>query len=410
MFISSRTESEQYFISLGAGKHQVSLIEAAKKLGYKVLAVDRNPEAVGFELSDLQLHCSITRASELIRLIEENLTRGIISGVAARSFGKVQETVALLSDYYHLPAFSAETIHAFQNKRKLKNRLKSTGINIPQNFSWRTEKQKDRLLSFRQNLIARPATGFGKKNIQFLRNSDQILKFINRNKDDGSILLEQFILADEVTVIGFVKNGQFHTISISDKIVSRHPPLCVELKHRYPTALPGEDQHYINKTMQTIAEQTGLMNSPLLAEFLIPEKGKPILVECAPELGGEYLADRMIPEMTGIDCFANLIHCFSGSMYRIKTEPETSGQCFIIRYLPQQSGIIKEIFIPNELFQDPAFAFFERLKENKDKVSLKGGNADRILVAGFKGALEHAHQIESRLDHWMDKIQIEYEK
>lgn len=46
---------EKSVMILGASELQLPAIRIAKKMGYKVISVDYNPEAIGFEEADINL-------------------------------------------------------------------------------------------------------------------------------------------------------------------------------------------------------------------------------------------------------------------------------------------------------------------------------------------------------------------
>ena len=110
-----------YFLSLGAGHSQVNLIKAASQLGYKVIAVDRNLAAPGFEEANLHMYCSVLQPKKILSNLENNLNiDGELMGVGCRSFGRANYCAALLAKRLTLPGPNPEKLSIFQDKAKLK--------------------------------------------------------------------------------------------------------------------------------------------------------------------------------------------------------------------------------------------------------------------------------------------------
>jgi hypothetical protein len=53
-----------YFISIGAGKNQLPLILKSKELGLKIIAVDQNRDAIGFQVFRNQNYSIFARFSK----------------------------------------------------------------------------------------------------------------------------------------------------------------------------------------------------------------------------------------------------------------------------------------------------------------------------------------------------------
>ena len=56
-------------ICLGSGYSQIPLIKTAKKMGMKVIVVDRNANTPGFKLSELQINESLEDIDKIIEVL-----------------------------------------------------------------------------------------------------------------------------------------------------------------------------------------------------------------------------------------------------------------------------------------------------------------------------------------------------
>ena len=429
---------KRYFISLGAGRNQVPLIEAARKLGLNVIAVDRDLQAPGFEHADIHLQCSIFRPRKIMQMLSENLTQGQITGVACRSFGSANLSAAILSNTYGTPGLAPRTVKVFRNKRLLKERLAASGISVPRSFSWHTYYDK---LGFKMAdgpILIRPVGGHAKIGLEILHTRDDIAEFLDENPEDtGHYLAEEMINGDEVTVLGLVRSGKFELFSVTDKITSTTAPRFAEKMHRYPSLIPEHQQERIVEIMQKIVDITGVKTAPMVAEFMIG-RGKDdteddiYLIECAPEIGGEYLADYVVPAARNTSFFQEVIALSSRANLQprpLLVAPERRGgklswlpqkpavtvadepreETVLIRFITQQTGKLKYFRFPEALEDHPGFLFAHRFKHPGDVTATDRGNMDRIAVFGLKAPLDRRLELESDLEEIVHQTIVEYE-
>ncbi len=68
--------------------------------------------------------------------------------------------------------------------------------------------------------------------MKLVYNYDELKRLITSNKSD--YVIEEYIEGDEIIVLGFVYNNQFHICDISDKIVNEKP-YFVDRMHILPS-------------------------------------------------------------------------------------------------------------------------------------------------------------------------------
>jgi hypothetical protein len=78
------------------------------------------------------------------------------------------------------------------------------------------------------------------------------------------------------------------------------------LSHRLPS-IQEKVKGELKLICQNIIQLTELDNSPIVAEFKVTVRGEIYLMEIMPEIGGEYLADFLIPEFYSYDYFKNYV-------------------------------------------------------------------------------------------------------
>ena len=310
------SKKKGYYISLGAGHNQLDLIKAAKEQQYLIIGVDQDINAVGMALCDIRIEESILNYRKIhAKILKLALEQPIIACCAA-TYGTALLSAAFLVEHFNLEGLHRYLIEILSDKLFLREKLlplsnqEDSLFLQPNFFSFHSKiKQRD-FDSIGYPLLLKKRDGHGKKNIFLVETpteAKQLLK--NPFLTDLNISLEDFIIeniipGDEITVVGFVQNFQFHLISISDKITSPYPPF-IELEHHYPSKFQDKSNEIIN-IHQAIVEKLQLNTTPLVSEWKY-HNGKFYLIEISPQIPGEYLATKMIPTCLKYDFFANLV-------------------------------------------------------------------------------------------------------
>ena len=119
--------NEKWVACLGAGESQISLIKNSQLLGYKVLAIDRNPKAPGFAFSDESLVQSTHDSDKIIEEIKDiNL-----SGLLARSTGGALFTAASIVKKYKIPGVNHDLAIIATSKSALYEFALDNNIRVP---------------------------------------------------------------------------------------------------------------------------------------------------------------------------------------------------------------------------------------------------------------------------------------
>lgn len=374
-----------YYISIGAGKNQLPLILKAKQLGLKIIAVDINKDAIGFQHSDIKILHSVQDYRKIYATILKLFLEEPILGIGVRSYGKAVLTASYLANKLNLVGTNLNTLKSFYNKKTMKDFLGKNGIPVPKSYVWKNQKEFAKLVeTVSYPCILKPVDNIAKLGIEIFKNSDSLLTRLTQLKaKNDKFLLEDFIEGKEVTVLGFTQNKIFTLISISDKVTTQYQPF-LELSHRLPSVQEqflGE----IHLLCQSISKLTNLDNSPLVAEFKITSEGKIYLMEVMPEIGGEYLADYLIPEFYTYDYFKNYIALTLGDLIESsqKIRPKKKNSIGHICFIAPPAGVSKFIS-KNEVYPTKEDSIFlnENLKPIDTTLNTKDGNSARVGTIG----------------------------
>lgn len=390
------------FVSIGAGAQQLPLIEAARRLGFSVAAIDRNPAAPGFSLSEHSFQCSIAKPATMRRMLAE--LKSEIHGIAARSFGPALLSSSALCRAFGVPGPGPSSVAFFKNKRRFKQTLVRAGIQCPLSFSWKSQFERNAIYEA-GDLIARPAAGFGKMNVRLLRNlSDK--RALLGSIDDESILLEELLEnGTELTVLGATHQGTYRNLLVTSKVISKEPPLFAEIMHRYPALVPSSIVREIEGIVQRIVTLSGLATSPLVTEFIYL-RGQLYLIEASPEIGGEFLADYGFNAVTGQSYFDWLVRLLTED--RMPDVPP-ARRAAVIRFLLPREGVLRSVQFPDWLSRSGEFLFEKVLLSPGKQTSLQMGNLERLAAFGLTSPLDSIETLVELANHAAEETRIEYE-
>ncbi len=362
-------------------------LEACRRAGYKSITIDKNTVSPGFAFSDLKIVESITEYRKIYSILLKTVLNAPLVGVGCRSYGKATLSLAYLSEKLGLPGNGWDVVKKFSNKATLNRFLKENGISVPHQISLAQALEED--VNF--PLICKPALGDGKKGILKL-NSKKELQKISSKISSGSYL-EEFIEGKEFTILGFVQKGKFHLVSVSDKITTNYPPF-LEVAHILPSSQPDLTGEF-KFLCQRISTLTGLMNGPLVAEFKVDSRKNIFLIEVAPEVGGEYLAEQLLPHHYGYDYFADYVRLLVGEDIHLYNKKKKIPKETLIRFLAPPEGKYKFIDFKMESSNPNPLVFFEKtLKLKGDVCESSVGNSSRIHVTGYSRPLSLPREFE----------------
>ncbi len=287
-----------YYISLGAGKHQLPLIKEAKNLGFRVIAIDSSIEKVGFSYADIKIEESIFNYRKIYYYILQRIPLEDIAGGFCASYGKALLSFSYLAEKFKIPFPSRTLLELLLNKYRTRKALIPLEKEIA-SFCQPTFFLKEELpSSFPLPLIAKPVGGHAKEGIKFIKSREQISSL------PPYYLLEEFIPGEEIITVGLVENFSYHWVSMSDKKSTSYPPF-LDIRHTYPSKWEGKFRPILQEILEKIVLHLQIPLGPIVAEWKIHEE-KLYLMEISYQIPGEFLGEILIPEGAGYLFFRNL--------------------------------------------------------------------------------------------------------
>ncbi|MCR5292825.1 MAG: ATP-grasp domain-containing protein [Eubacterium sp.] len=347
---------------LGASILQLPAIEKSIEMGHQCIAIDMDPDAIGFSVPGVIREVISTIDTERVM---EAAERHQIDGIMTLASDMPMMTVAAVCEKMNLPGVTKETALKATNKSYMREALKAAGVPIPifhivHDFDEFKAAVKD-ILSKGYKCIVKPADNSGSRGISFVeknQNSDTIASPGNDNgisaasdekyraayeytksfSKTGVVLVEECMEGPEVSVETLSVDGECHVIQITDKITTE-APYFVEMGHTQPSRLPKDVQDEIRRVTKAACKAIGITTGPSHTEIKITKDG-PKIVELGARLGGDNITTFLVPLSTGVDMVECCIRLALGEKADI-TPKKDKGSA--IRYFKNDVGVITGI-------------------------------------------------------------------
>jgi len=327
---------------LGASILQLPAIKKAMNMGLQVIAVDMNPDAIGFKEEGV--------IKEVISTIDipavvECAKKHAIDGVMTLASDMPMRTVAAVSKELGLVGITEETALKATNKACMREALKRSGVPIPEFHKVSNGNEYNAAVAkFKVPFIVKPADNSGSRGIvkiEDLTDEQSIFDAYNYSKAssrNGDVVVEEYMNGPEVSVETLTVNGECHIIQITDKITTGAPHF-VEMGHTQPSQLDVDVKQKISEVAKMANKAVGITNGPSHTEIIVTKDG-PKIVELGARLGGDCITTHLVPLSTGVDMVECCIKIALGE------EPDVAikfSKGSAIRYLSCDTGKIENI-------------------------------------------------------------------
>ena len=326
---------------LGASRYYVRSIIAAQELGCEVLVTDKNPGAEGFQYADRYEVMDISDIEGSLSVAQKHTINGV---VAVNDFGV--RTAAAIAEQMNLISITPKVAELVTNKASMRKKWQEAGFPF---VKFRVVKSiEEARMAIKEldkwPLIIKPADsrGGGSRGVSIIQNGEELkpaLKFAQSFYDDRSVVIEEFFEGIEHSVETITYEGKTYILAISDKEKTL-PPYRVDKSVIYPTVFTGSELHEIQELGRQAVQAMGIDVGAAHIEMCSTEKG-PRLFEIGARCGGGGTPDPIVPFVTGIEMFKEVVRIALGEMPQRLT-PVYTKAC-VYRFLTPEQGIVRKV-------------------------------------------------------------------
>ena len=327
---------------LGASILQVPAIEKAMAMGLETVAVDMDPEAVGFCVPGVQKEVISTID---IPAVVEAAKRHKIDGIMTLATDMPMRSVAAVAKEMGLVGIDEETAIKATDKAEMRQTLAAAGVPIPRFYRVCTkETYKEAVSRFSVPFVVKPADSSGSRGIYLIKDLanqkeiDLAYDYSRGYSRSGTVVVEEYMCGPEVSVETLTVNGVCYVIQITDKLTTGAPHF-VEMGHTQPTQHSPETAEEIARVAKAANDAIGIKNGPSHTEIIVTAEG-PKVVELGARLGGDNITTHLVPLSTGVDMVECCIRIALGQQPDIGEKWQKGAA---IRSFSQRPGKIRSI-------------------------------------------------------------------
>lgn len=388
---------------LGASKLQLPAIVSAKKMGHEVISVDKDPNAIGFNYSDIALTISTVDTESILLAAHKH----DIDAIMTIASDMPMRTVATVAESMNLIGISKETAMLATNKLKMREVLLEKNVSSPKFYKVDSyESYKHATKMFLNNFIVKPADSSGSRGVFLVTNEKETELAFEYSKEfspSGELIVEEFMEGPEVSVELMAYKGEIHVIAITDKITSG-APLFVEMGHIQPSRLNKNLLKQIEEVAVNAARAVGILIGPSHVEIIVTSEG-PKIVEIGARLGGDNIATHLVPLSTGIDIVKSSIEISLGQEPNFKRIYEKASS---IKYFHTKTGIISDVIGIEQAQSIEGIKEITFSKKVGEHVGSIKNSSDRIGY--IISQAEDAYTAKKRCDMAMEIVKIQIKK
>lgn len=324
---------------VGAGPAQTSAIRHARSLGYLPYAVDADPDAVGFKYA-AEFDVGDIRDPEFIKACAQrynvNAIVAIATDVAVPSVARACTSLGFSS----IPVKAADIS---VNKLLQRKHMQAAGLRLPAFMPFQSvDEAQANAAHIGFPVVIKPSDAAGSRGVSLVLSSGEIIQAaeealtVSRSKVG---IVEEYIDGMEVSVEGFVVDGIFQAICMSEK-TRTPPPYLLDTEVCFPDSLSPIEHASVLTLAKNAVAACGLDNCPVHMEILRSSQG-PIVVELAARGAGFRVFTDILPYVTSIDTVDIQLRLAFGEKVIITVKEPLRGA--VIAFLSPIPGRLKSI-------------------------------------------------------------------
>lgn len=289
---------------LGAGFLQSFLIIRSVELGFFTIALDKDPNALGFKYANEHDVIDIVDKVECLKYAKSKNIDGVIT--AATDYGVI--TAAYIAKELQLPGLNYEVANLIKNKYLVRKKLHINDADHMSQFYLIKKNMDFKSLSkkLKYPLIIKPIDGSGSKGVHKINNLAEF-EFFREEAISCSLqnkaYVEDFIEGKEYGVESVVFNNEIHVLCVMNKEMTK-PPIYSELGHSVPNDLETDDfvVEVVKKTIKALGINFGAVNMDVLIK-----DNNVFVIDIGARMGGNLIGSHIVPIYTGFDYMGYLL-------------------------------------------------------------------------------------------------------
>lgn len=284
---------------VGAGISQVPTYDAAKKIGFKTIGTDGNPDALAKDKPDYFEVVDIRDPEAVLEVAEKYKIDGIV--VPGTDF---PVTGAYIAEKMKLPGIPVDVAETCSNKYKMREVLQQNGFLVPSfqkikvnSYAEMSGRVIDVNKSIKYPAVVKPFSSMAARGVRKVNNPNELFVAMEvAYRFDKRIIIEEFESGMEFSLDSLVLDGEVFTFAFAD----RHfmlDPYFIEIGHTTPTILDKGLVKQVTKVYENAVKTLGITHGAAKGDIKITSRGI-VIGEIAARISGGFLSGWTVPYTT----------------------------------------------------------------------------------------------------------------
>ncbi len=402
-------KQKKTILILGAGTDQVFIIRTAKKMGLRVIVIDKNEKSPGFKEADFAFQESTRSIEKIFSILDKFMKEeGEIHGVSTMG-SDIPHIVATIADYLNTPSISKNTGELATNKFEMKKQFIKHGVYTP-SFILANNPQEiiNAFKKLGNQLVIKPLDQAGSRGVSLIDKSSDITKLWKNaleNSRSDIVIVEQFLKGPQISTESIVYDGRIYTPGFADRNyddLETYLPQIMENGGWVPS-LYNKKKEIIEKEVLRAANSIGLMRGVVKGDVVLTDNG-PAIIEIAARLSGGDFSESLVPLGIGVNYVETVIRLALGEDPKLNTLEKKFDKTVANRYFFAPEGILKQIKGIECVKSKPWVAklqFWYEIGQRLPKINSHGSRSGVFVVVG-----ENRKLVQERINWVYEKIEF----
>jgi len=285
---------------VGAGRHQRRAILQARERGLTVVAVDRNPDAVGLRVADTP---EVVDFAD-VDAVEAVARRHAVDGVLTVSADRAVPVVAAVAERLGLPSIGSRVAHRLTHKIAMRRVLAEEGIPQPAFAAVRSLAEgRAAIESVGLPAVLKPVDSGGQRGVFRIDTPGDLESNLHAALAESpgrEAILERYVDGLEMNGIVIARDGETRLVTLSDRLRPPGIGFGVGWIHVYPASIHSDQLDRAERTAERSVAALGLVNGIAFPQLIASDDGSVSVVEVAARIPGGQMAD-LVRHAVGVD-------------------------------------------------------------------------------------------------------------
>jgi biotin carboxylase len=322
---------------VGAGRHQRRAIIQARERGLRVVAVDRNPDALGLRIADVPEVVDFADVAAVEAVGRKHEVDGVLTVSADRAVPVVAELAARLG----LPGIGRDVAHRMTHKIAMRRTLAEEGIPQPAFAAVRgLAEGRAAIETVGLPAVLKPVDSGGQRGIFRIDAPGDLESNLHAALAESpgqEAILERYVEGTEMNGIVVARQGEARLVTLSDRLRPPGVGFGVGWIHVYPASIHSDQLELAERTAERSVEALGLGDGIAFPQLIASPDGRVSVVEVAARVPGGQMAD-LVRHAVGVDLVELALRFALGEPVPDEVALPRFSQPLAIRFLTASPG------------------------------------------------------------------------